>query len=56
MTAIADLLSDTDRRRLLERVRELEQLATLVREVPEQRPPDVPPSLAAISTTERTTL
>jgi hypothetical protein len=46
VTAIADLLSDQDRARLLARLRHLEQLAELVREVPEQRPPEVPPALA----------
>jgi len=57
LTAVADMLSDRNRRRLLERLAELEQLDTLVRERSQQQAPPEPPTLAALSTattTERT--
>jgi hypothetical protein len=51
VAAIADLLSERNRRRLLERLAELEQLDTLVRERGQQQAPGPPPTLAEISTT-----
>ena len=56
VTAIAGLVSAADRQRLEVRLAELRAVEALVREIPAQRPPDVPPTLAAISAiaTERT--
>lgn len=51
MTAIADLVSAADRERLERRLGELRQVERLVREIPAQRPPDPPPTLAALSAT-----
>ena len=51
MTAIADLLSERNRRRLLERLAELEQLDALIRERSQQQSPPEPPTLAEISAT-----
>ena len=55
MAAITDMLSERNRRRLLERLAELEQLGVLVRERGQQPRPE-PSTLAAISTPERATL
>lgn len=58
VTAIASLLPAAERERLEQRLAELRQVDRLVREIPAQRPPAPPPTLAALSTTattERTT-
>jgi hypothetical protein len=52
VTALADVVSP-EARALLERARELAELDRLIREVPDQRPPGSPPTLAEISTAER---
>jgi hypothetical protein len=55
MTALGDMLSPEARERL-ERARELAALDRLIRQVPEQRPPEPTPTLAQLSaatTTER---
>jgi hypothetical protein len=52
MTALGDLLSPEARERL-KRARELAALDRLIREVPEQRPPAVVPTLAQLAEAER---
>lgn len=54
MIAVLDRLSRPDRQRLLDRIAELDELAALLREPGQQRPPDLPPATAAIRTPRRT--
>ncbi len=54
MTALVDLVSAADRERLERRLAELREVEQLVREIPAQRPPGPPLSLAEISTTSTT--
>jgi hypothetical protein len=52
VTALSDMLTPEARERL-ERARELAELDHLIRQVPEQRPPEAPPTLADLSTTSK---
>ena len=51
MTAIGDLLTRQDRDKLLARLRQLQDLAVLVRKIPDQQAPGEPPTLMELSAT-----
>ena len=54
MSTIASRLDPATRERLLGRLDELRELDRLLRERGRQRPPDPPPALTTIATTEET--
>jgi hypothetical protein len=54
MTAIADLVSAAERERLERRLAELCEVDQLLRQIPAQQPAAEPPSLMALSASERT--